>query len=416
MRFGGPGGGGGGGGAAGGAAWGGALAPTPELLAQVDALEPADADPDVDVAFESRPSPDFTFLGFLKRYRAWLFVGMFLVALDAVCTLAGPLLVRYGLDNGVSANDPAQLWLACGVFLAITLLDWWVMWAEARVMGRSSERLLHALRIKVFAHLQRLGVDYYENEMAGRIMTRMTTDIDALSTLLQNGLVNAMVNVVTFVGVGIAHGVHGPAARAGERADPSPADHRHLVVPFAVEQGLRDRARTHGRGEREPARGPLRRSGVAGVRARGAQPGQLRGDRGGYRDARVRAQRLVAIYFPFVDFLSDIAVCLVLGAGSVLVANGSLSVGALIAFLLYLNLFFAPIQQLSQVFDSYQQASVAISRITELLDTPTSLPPPADPVAGAAAHGRRRARRRAVPLSERDRGRVARHRPAHPAR
>ena len=77
----------------------------------------------------------------------------------------------------------------------------------------------------------------------------------------------------------------------------------------------------------------------------------------GYRDARIRAQRLVAIYFPFVDFLSDIAAAIVLGAGSVLVANGSVNVGELIAFLLYLNLFFAPIQQLSQVFDSYQQAT-----------------------------------------------------------
>ena len=88
----------------------------------------------------------------------------------------------------------------------------------------------------------------------------------------------------------------------------------------------------------------------------------------GYRDARVHAQRLVAVYFPFVDFLADIATCIVLGAGSVLVAHGELQVGSLIAFLLYLNLFFAPIQQLSQVFDSYQQARVAIDRITELLD------------------------------------------------
>src|SRR5256885_1829530 len=78
-----------------------------------------------------------------------------------------------------------------------------------------------------------------------------------------------------------------------------------------------------------------------------------------YRDARVHAQRLVAIYFPLVDFLSDIATCVVLGAGSVLVAHQSLTVGELIAFLLYLSLFFAPIQQLSQVFDSYQQAPVA---------------------------------------------------------
>src|SRR2546429_574704 len=81
--------GGGGAAAAGGAAWGGALAPTPELLAQVDALEPADAEPQVDVAAEAAPAPDFSFLGFLRRYRGWLLVGMGLVALDALCTLAG---------------------------------------------------------------------------------------------------------------------------------------------------------------------------------------------------------------------------------------------------------------------------------------------------------------------------------------
>ena len=69
------------------------------------------------------------------------------------------------------------------MYLAIVLVDWWLMRAAARVLGRTSERLLHALRIKVFAHLQRLGVDFYEREMAGRIMTRMTTDIDALSLL-----------------------------------------------------------------------------------------------------------------------------------------------------------------------------------------------------------------------------------------
>ena len=92
------------------------------------------------------------------------------------------------------------------------------MWAEARVMGRTSERLLHALRIKVFAQLQRLGVDYYEHEMAGRIMTRMTTDIDALSQLLQNGLVNALVNLVTFLGVGIALAFMNPQLALRHRA------------------------------------------------------------------------------------------------------------------------------------------------------------------------------------------------------
>ena len=303
------------------------------------------------------------------------------------------------------------------MFLAITLFDWWVMWAEARVMGRISERLLHALRIKVFAHLQRLGVDYYENEMAGRIMTRMTTDIDALSQLLQNGLVNALVNLVTFLGVGIALAFINPAARAGQRGDPAAAVRRHDRGSAASRRKAYEIAR-----ERMGAVNANLQEGLSGVRVSQAFVREERNQdnfeeiAGGYRDARVRAQRLVAIYFPFVDFLSDIAVCLVLGAGSVFVAHGSLSVGALIAFLLYLNLFFAPIQQLSQVFDSYQQARVAIDRITELLETPTSLPPPAHPVPVPRLTGDVAARRRAVPLPERDRGRAARHRSADPAR
>ena len=89
-------------------------------------------------------------------------------------------------------------------FLVITLADWWVMWAQTRIMGRTSERMLFALRVKLFAHLQRLGIDYFEREMAGRVMTRMTTDIDSLSQFLQTGLVTALVNGITLLGVAVA--------------------------------------------------------------------------------------------------------------------------------------------------------------------------------------------------------------------
>jgi ATP-binding cassette subfamily B protein len=380
MRFGGGGGGGGPGGN-----WmggmGGALAPTPELLAQVDALRPADADPHVDVAAESQAAPTFRFIAFLKAYRGWLSVGLFLVAVDAVCTLAGPLLVRHGIDRGVTHRAEGALWAASVVFLGVIVFDWLVMWADARVMGRTSERLLHALRIKVFAHLQRLGVDYYEHEMAGRIMTRMTTDIDALSQLLQNGLVNALVNLVTFLGVGVALVI----------MDAKLAAVTAVIIPPLFLATLWFRAQSsrayESARERIAAVNANLQEGLSGVRVSQAFAREQRNEEqfeevaAGYRDARIHAQRLVAMYFPFVDFLSDIAVCLVLGAGSVFVANGSLQIGELIAFLLYLNLFFAPIQQLSQVFDSYQQARVGIHRITDLLETPTTIPAPAAPMA-----------------------------------
>jgi ATP-binding cassette subfamily B protein len=114
---------------------------------------------------------------------------------------------------------------------------------------------------------------------------------------------------------------------------------------------------------------------------------QFEGTARGYLEARLGAQRLVALYFPFVEMLSELAAALVLGAGSVLISHGTLSPGDLIAFLLYLDLFFTPIQQLSQVFDSYQQAQVSLGRIDDLLATPTSVPPPANPVDPARLHG-----------------------------
>ncbi|HET6259817.1 MAG TPA: ABC transporter ATP-binding protein, partial [Pseudonocardia sp.] len=94
-----------------------------------------------------------------------------------------------------------------------------------------------------------------------------------------------------------------------------------------------------------------------------------------YRHSRLRAQRYIATFFPFVAFLSDVAQAVVLGVGAARLASGDLTPGVLTAFLLYLGLFFAPVQQLSQVFDGYQQARVGLSRISDLLRTPTSVPP-----------------------------------------
>jgi ATP-binding cassette subfamily B protein len=108
---------------------------------------------------------------------------------------------------------------------------------------------------------------------------------------------------------------------------------------------------------------------------------------GSYLDARVHAQRLVALYFPFVEFLSEIAAAVVLGVGAVLVGNGSLTAGGLIAFVLFADLLFSPIQQLSQVFDAYQQARASMVKINELMQIDTLTPEAAEPVAVGAVAG-----------------------------
>ncbi|HJP73621.1 MAG TPA: ABC transporter transmembrane domain-containing protein, partial [Pseudonocardiaceae bacterium] len=165
-----------GGGAGGG--WRLNLAPTPELLARVDALPPVRDFPEVDVARESKHDKGFRLFSLLREFRRPLLVGLILVVIDALAGLAGPVLVKSGVDNGVTAGSLTVLLVASGLFLVVTLADLVDQIGETFVTGRAAERIMLSLRVRIWAQLQRLSLDYYEREMAGRIMTRMTTDVD----------------------------------------------------------------------------------------------------------------------------------------------------------------------------------------------------------------------------------------------
>ncbi|MGH9278059.1 MAG: ABC transporter transmembrane domain-containing protein, partial [Acidimicrobiales bacterium] len=349
------------------------VAETPELMAAVDALPEADDDPEVDVAAEARPDPDFSLGRFLRPYRKPLAWGLVLVALDAVCSLLGPALIGWGLDEGVVRGSLGLLWVASAAFLGVILFDWVVVRAQQRHTGRTAERLLLALRVRIFAHLQRLGLDFYEREQAGRIMTRMTTDVEALSQLLQTGLVNAVVSLLTLVGVAIILTFMNPLLALTTLTTLVP-----LIVATAWFRRRSDRAYNSARERVAVVNANLQES-VSGVRVAQAyvrEDHNIHGFRKVARDhldARMDAQRLVATYFPFVELLGVIASAIVLGAGAVLASNGTLEPGELVAFLLYLNLLFSPIQQLSQVFDTYQQARASLAKISELLATPPSV-------------------------------------------
>ncbi|HEY8545113.1 MAG TPA: ABC transporter ATP-binding protein [Acidimicrobiales bacterium] len=370
-------------------AWGGAaaLAATPELLAALDKLPPATDEPDVDVAAESRPAP-FRLRTFLRPYRRGLALGFGLVAVDALLTLVGPLTIQRGIDHGVRALDERALWTAAALFLAATLGDWLVMRLYTLVTGRTAERLLYALRIRVFAHLQRLSLDYYDGELAGRIMTRMTTDIEALQQLLQTGLVNALVSLATCVGVfGFLVVLSPPLALVAASILPPllAATLWYRRRSSTVYSTARDRIAAVNANFQES---------LSGVRVSQAYTREDRNIAGfrdvnrGYLDARLGAQRLVALYFPFVLLLADIGSAIVLGAGSAFAAHDVVTAGTVVAFVLYLNMFFSPIQQLSQVLDTWQQATVSFARIDELMATPTGTPPAGHPVVlGAAGVG-----------------------------
>ncbi|QSE82617.1 ABC transporter ATP-binding protein [Rhodococcus koreensis] len=354
--------------------------PGPDVMARLDDLPPLTGDPDV-AADEARAAdPAFGLGSLLRPLLLPLVAGLVLVGLDAVAQIAVPVLVRTGVDRGVLQGARDLLLLAAAATVVVVLLDWAVNVAQTRVTGRTGERLLYTLRVKTFAQLQRLGLQYYERELAGRIMTRMTTDVDSLSNFLQTGLATAVVSGLTISGVLVALLV----------IDAELALVLVLVVPVLVAATVVFRRKS------VPAYAEARdrvgivnaylQENVTNIRVTQAfrredyNAAQFARRAWDFRGSRLRAQRYMALYFPFVEFLSVVATGLVLAAGTARIHTGTLTVGTLIAFVLYVELFFAPVQQLSQVFDGYQQAVIGLGRLRGLMRTPTTTPQAGEPI------------------------------------
>jgi ATP-binding cassette subfamily B protein len=367
----------GGSGAAGGMLAG--IPPTPELLAKVDALPPANELPGVSQAASRAADPHFTLRRLLRPIALALFIGLVLDGLDAVASIAMPALVRGGVDNGVLAKAFHPIIVVSLIGLAIVCADWIINVIQTNVVGRNGERMLYTLRVKIFSHLQRLGLDFYEREMSGRIMTRMTTDVDAMDTFLQTGLITMVNAVLTFVGVLIA--LLYINLRLGLIL--------LTIIPVLVAGTLvfrvkSRRAYTDAREKVSIVNADLQEN-VAGLRTAQAYRREGRNQEhfaelsARYRRSRLRAQRLIALYFPFVQLLSTVGGALILFVAAGEVHSKTLTAGGLIAYLLYIDLLFSPVQQLSQVFDGYNQAAVGLRRIKDLLRQPTSTPEAAAP-------------------------------------
>ncbi|KAA0930333.1 ABC transporter ATP-binding protein [Streptomyces apricus] len=345
---------------------------TPELLAQVDALPPATDTPAVDEARAVTPEDSYGLRRLLRGFGLPLLISLGLVAVDAGMGLLLPVLIRHGIDEGVTQMALGGVWAASVIALISVLVQWAAQTGEIRMTGRTGERVLYALRLKIFAQLQRLGLDYYERELTGRIMTRMTTDVDALSTFLQTGLVTAFVSVVTFFGIMAALLVIDVQLALVVFLTLPP-----LVVGTFFFRRSSVKAYELARERVSVVNADLQES-VAGLRIlqafrrEGAGATRFAEGSDSYRQARIRGQWLISVYFPFVQLLSSVAATAVLVVGAGRVDAGTLTTGALVAYLLYIDLFFAPVQQLSQVFDGYQQATVSLGRIQELLREPTS--------------------------------------------
>ena len=352
----------------------GNISATPELLERVEKLPPADETPRLDAAHLRTDRAAFRVRELFAAVR-WLIIGVIALLIVGVLTsLAFPTLMRWAVDHGVATGDMGTLWQIAAGGLGVVAVSWAAAVMLVVLTSRTGERLLYGLRLRSYAHLQRLSMDYYESNLSGRIMTRMTTDIDTLSSFLQTGLAQAIVSVGTLAGI-IAMLAWTDAGLSVVAVAAIPL----IVVVTLVFRRISSRLYTRAREQVSAVNASFQENinGLRTAQMHGRTPlalAEFEAESNRYRRLRTNAQTAVAIYFPGVNAISQIATAIVLGVGATRVAQGDLTAGVLVAFVMYLSQLYGPIQQLGQIFDSWQQATVGFRRITELLAERPSVP------------------------------------------
>ncbi len=384
MMFGGPGGGGFGPGgtqtsAAAGLPFAGVPAELAERAEKILATEPEHGEPTVTFEPLQTDRRPFTLRRFLGAHRLGLAGAFALVVVETLALQAGGLLTQQGIDHGISKGNTrvvvtvAVLYVVSVVLASITGA-WRVAWT-----GRLGEKLLYQLRLRVFAHLQRLSIDFYTDERAGRLLTRMTSDIEALQQLFQDGLVNVAVQGLTVAVVTVILFILQPTLALITVLVVVPAltlitlwfrsasDRSYALVRERIADVLSDLSETL-QGVRVVTAFNRRRHNVMVHRRIVGQ----------YRDANVLTARQSAVYGPAADLLGALGQVAILLIGGRMVLRGELSIGTLAAFILYLTSFFAPIQQLVQLYSTYQSGQAAVTKIRDLLATEPSVVERAD--------------------------------------
>jgi ATP-binding cassette, subfamily B, bacterial len=309
----------------------------------------------------------------LRPYRGRIALAILLVIGQASCLLAGPALVRHGIDEGLRAHDAGALNLSAFLYLIAAIAGLFLGRAVIKMVARVGETFLRDLRSRVFRHLMSLGMDFFEREKTGTLVARMTSDMDALQELVQMGLVMFIQNGLLFVGavlviflmswqLAVCTLVVVPPVVIASRWFRRASNKAYLLVRDRIGQNL-----------------STLQEGLAGIRvvqAFGRERSftrRFQETNEAQYDANIETVRISAKYFPIVEFAGVAGIALIVGIGGAFVSAEIVTIGTVAAFVLYLNNLFEPIQQLSQLYNTVQQAGAALQKLFELLDERPSI-------------------------------------------
>jgi ATP-binding cassette subfamily B protein len=301
-------------------------------------------------------------------YRARTALAVASLILATLTALAPPFLAKLAIDDGISDGDMEALAVIVALFVAAGVANLFASMAQTYFTGWTGERILADLRNKLFRHLQRLSLGFFERNRAGVVISRLTNDVEALDQLVTDGVTSLFQNSLLLLGSAVILFV---------------LDWRLALAALAVFPLMAIATSMFRRRSTRAYRAVRERLGlvtatlaedIAGMRVvqsftrEEANQRHFRSVNNRYRDSNQETVVLNGLYFPFVDFLSAVATAVVLGFGGWLALEGQVTVGTLFAFLLYLANFFDPIQQLSQLYNTFLAAVAALDKITDVLD------------------------------------------------
>jgi ABC-type multidrug transport system fused ATPase/permease subunit len=307
-------------------------------------------------------------LALIKPYRGRAMLMVLALVIGTGAALAPPLLVRAAIDDGIKRHDFKTLALVVVAFLVSALLVWGMTYAQTYLVGWVGQRALADLRIRIFTHLQTLPIGFYESRPAGVLISRITNDVEALDSLVTDSVVTLFQAGLTLVGtIGILLYL-----------DIELALITFLVLPLLLAGSLWFRIISAGafRRTRETI-GAITAylqetlSGIRVVRTFAQEPvheRQFMALNEDNRDANMTTVKLNAAYFPTVEMLSGVAVAAIVLYGGLQAIDGHISIGTIVAFVAALSNLFEPIQQLSQLYATYQSGMAALEKIFQLLD------------------------------------------------
>jgi ATP-binding cassette subfamily B protein len=320
-------------------------------------------------------------LRYLRPHK-WYVAGALLALIgDAVTQLAPPYLVKIAIDQYIARGDLAGLNIIATVYLAVLVAAFSLEYAQTYMMQMMGQRIMFDMRMQIYRHLQRLDLSFYDRNPVGRLMTRVTTDVDVINDLFTSGVVAAFGDLFMLVGIMVTL---------------LWMDWRLALIAFSVLPLILVLAQWFRHNVRDSYRKVRLRiarinaflnehiNGMATVqlfRREHVNFGRFELINREHRDANVEQIFFYAVFLPAVEFVAAIATALILWFGGGFVLNNTLTLGSLVAFILYAGRFFRPISDMSEKFNTLQAAMASSERIFQLLDTPVAIQSPLEATA-----------------------------------